>query len=652
MKTCPKCSGTFPSNFSVCPQDATPLRQASELGEGAILRGKYQILARIGEGGMGVVYKARHMRFEEICALKMVSTHLAADEEFLRRFHSEAVMMRRLEHPHALRVHDIDETEDGRPFIVMEYFEGRSLDRLVREEGPLEITRACRIVAQACGALDAAHRLGIVHRDIKPSNILVARTAQGAETAKVFDFGIAKVRDTSELHKGVSLTRTGLLVGTPAYMSPEQAQGARGDSLDGRSDLYSLGIVLFEILIGRLPFQEQTPASLLVAHLQTRPPDPRDFRADLPEPLSEVILRAMEKEPANRFGSAVEMQLALEAISGEAAPSRATLVSADASPSRPAIHAVTQPRTPVPHIATPAPVGHSPTVHVVTPRPAAPAQSPAPGAPDTEQAKTRSLLTKVAAALAAMILLSAIAIIVSMRPTVETPPTQPIKQSVPGSQQPRATEQVPNLQSQSSRITASAKGAEPAAQGEAPTPSQRPADPTPEPSPVTASPAPVAAAPAPRPAAPLPSQAEVPGTVELSGYLNAIAASADGIREIAAAPPGFVDGADFDAGDVPPGFQLVRARHRVVYGAEVMQIVLRSDSEILSVFMAPPTVPMGVGPGQFTNLSLGGIPARKIENPGYTAYVVQIEGSRILLIGKAIRAERMAAILRAFMEGN
>ena len=298
MKTCPKCSGTFPSNYTVCPQDATPLRHASELAEGAILRGKYQIITRIGEGGMGVVYKARHIRFDEICALKLVSTHLAADEEFLKRFHSEAVLMRRLEHPHALRVHDIDETEDGRPFIVMEYFAGRSLDKLVREDGPLPVERACRIVAQAASALDAAHRLGIVHRDIKPSNILVAALPDGTETAKVFDFGIAKVRDTSELHHGVSITRTGFLVGTPAYMSPEQAQGLRGDKLDGRSDLYSLGIVLFEILTGQLPFQDETPASALIAHLQTPPPNPRELRGDIPEPLAAIILRALEKDPA------------------------------------------------------------------------------------------------------------------------------------------------------------------------------------------------------------------------------------------------------------------------------------------------------------------------------------------------------------------
>lgn len=315
MKSCPTCKVLYPTDFTVCPKDGAALRPVTEFEEGAVLRGKYQILSLLGRGGMGSVYKARHLHFNELYALKVISSHLLEEPSFRQRFRSEAVVMRRLHHPNAVRVHDLDETEDGRPFIVMEYVEGKSLDQALEAGAPLEPRRALGIASQVCAALEAAHQLGLIHRDIKPANILLARTPEGGELAKVLDFGVAKVKEQStQVYGAPSVTGTGFVVGTPAYMSPEQARGVRGEELDGRTDLYSLGVVLFEMLTGQLPFKADTPMMAMMAHVQTPPRDPRVLRADLPAPVAEVVLRALEKDPARRFSSAEAMRDALNAI--------------------------------------------------------------------------------------------------------------------------------------------------------------------------------------------------------------------------------------------------------------------------------------------------------------------------------------------------
>jgi serine/threonine-protein kinase len=314
MKSCPLCQNLYPANFTVCPKDGATLRTVTELTEGAVLRGKYQILGKLGQGGMGIVYKAKHLHFDEICALKVVTSHLAEEAGFLHRFRAEALVMRKLAHPNAVRVQDFDETEDGRPFMVMEYVEGRSLDKLLATGIPFPPRRAVRITMQAASALGAAHALGIIHRDIKPANILLAEAPDGGDLVKVLDFGVAKVKEGSTLVMGGSLTRTGFVVGTPEYMSPEQARGVRGEELDGRTDLYSLGVVLYEMLTGRLPFTADTPVMMLMAHVQTEPLNPRELRADLPLPLTTLVLRALEKDPERRFPTAEAMREALETL--------------------------------------------------------------------------------------------------------------------------------------------------------------------------------------------------------------------------------------------------------------------------------------------------------------------------------------------------
>ncbi|HXE76186.1 MAG TPA: protein kinase [Candidatus Xenobia bacterium] len=350
MKSCPVCKSVYPVDFTVCPKDGVGLRHITEFQEGAVIRGKYEILSKLGAGGMGTVYKARHLHFNEICALKVVKSHLLEEAEFLQRFRSEALVMRRLNHPNAVQVRDYDETEDGRPFMVLEFVDGPSLDQALASGEPLEPLRAIRIAGEVAEALSAAHQLGIVHRDIKPSNILLATDPDGSERAKVLDFGVAKVKEGSNTLHRASLTGTGFVVGTPEYMSPEQAMGTKGDSLDGRTDLYSLGVVLYEMLTGRLPFTANTPVMMLVAHVQTQPTNPLSVKQDLPPALARLVLRALEKNPDHRFPTADAMREELESIAQQLRPPaprvQRTPTTASGARSQPAVPAVAPPSVP------------------------------------------------------------------------------------------------------------------------------------------------------------------------------------------------------------------------------------------------------------------------------------------------------------------
>jgi serine/threonine-protein kinase len=323
VRYCPSCHSVFPNEFRTCPKDQSDLLTASELQPGMVLRGKYEILGKLGAGGMAAVYRARHLAFSEVRAIKVVNNRLADDEEFLRRFRNEAVVARRLQHPNAVRVDDLDMTEDGRPFIVMEFVEGQNLREVIRQQGPLSLRRSVVIARQVAAALAAAHDLGIVHRDIKPDNILLAGSGD-TETAKVLDFGIAKMRESALGDSGAVATRTGMVVGTPQYISPEQAMGRRGSEIDGRADLYSLGVVLYEMVTGRLPFESDTAMGIILHHLQTPPPEPREVRPDLgiPDALSGVLMQALQKDPGRRFASATAMATALQGVLALPLPER------------------------------------------------------------------------------------------------------------------------------------------------------------------------------------------------------------------------------------------------------------------------------------------------------------------------------------------
>jgi serine/threonine protein kinase len=326
VKYCDTCRTTYPNEFSTCPKDQTVLRVTSEMVQGMVIRGKYEILGKIGAGGMAAVYRAKHLAFNEIRAIKVVSARLLDDETFLKRFKSEAVITRKLQHPNAVRVDDLDTTDDGRPYIVMELVQGRDLRKAIHDEGPFSVARALDVTRQAAAALGAAHALGITHRDIKPDNILLVPQPDGGEQVKVLDFGIAKVREGAmDMGAGYTATKTGMVVGTPQYISPEQAMGRHGEAIDGRSDLYSLGVVLYEMLTGKLPFESDTPVGLLLKHIQAVPTPPHQLRPELriPESLSLILMKLLEKDREDRIQSAAEL---IEALDGLPAAADGTAV--------------------------------------------------------------------------------------------------------------------------------------------------------------------------------------------------------------------------------------------------------------------------------------------------------------------------------------
>ncbi|MGD0225301.1 MAG: protein kinase [Terriglobia bacterium] len=326
MKTCPTCQVSYPNNYVVCPADGTQLEEVGTWTVGSIIRGKYRLVAKVGQGGMGSVYKATHLAFDEMRALKVIAPELLSDDLFVKRFKHEAVITRRLQHPNAVRVDDIDEAEDGRPFIVMEFIEGKSLKKLIREEGPLPAQRVLLIIKQAALALDAAHKLGMVHRDIKPDNIALVDAPDG-EMVKVLDFGIAKMKEARMGESaGLTLTGAGVVIGTPQYMSPEQAMGKRGDDLDGRADLYSLGVVMYQMLTADLPFKADTTMEMLLAHMQKQPmPIPTAHpELQVPENVAALALRLLEKNRDMRPATARVLIQEIEKLEKELAEPGAT----------------------------------------------------------------------------------------------------------------------------------------------------------------------------------------------------------------------------------------------------------------------------------------------------------------------------------------
>jgi len=316
------------------------LRQAGDWVPGTLVRGRYRILNKIGSGGMGSVYKAKHTGFDELRAIKVLNPELTFDEKIRERFKQEAYITRKLHHPNAVRVDDIDEAEDGCPFIVMEFIEGKDLKRVMAEQGPLPAARVCAIIKQVAAALEAAHNLGMVHRDMKPENIVLVQS-DGIETAKVLDFGIARVKEAGKRDeaKGMELTGGEYVVGTPMYISPEQAQGKRGDDLDGRSDIYSLGIVMYQMLTGQVPFKSDTTIDLLIAQIQRAPHPIRMVRPDLdiPEPLAMLVMRMLQKQRDLRPPSAAALieDLTRVEMGMPVMVSRATPKTAAAGPAAP-----------------------------------------------------------------------------------------------------------------------------------------------------------------------------------------------------------------------------------------------------------------------------------------------------------------------------
>src|SRR5271165_256653 len=378
MKYCPACHRTYPADYNVCPADQSSLQSAHELQPGMVIRNKYEILERIGIGGMGFVYRGRHITFNEVCAIKIVNDVIAGDANFLRRFQTEAVVTRKLRHPNAVRVDDFDYTEDGRPFIVMELVQGENVGEILESEGPMRVPRAIRVATQVAQALGLAHKLGIVHRDIKPGNIILTTNEQGQETAKVLDFGIAKLREAVEGAKP-GMTMTGMVVGTPLYMSPEQFMGKKaGQEIDGRTDLYSLGVVLYQMVTAQLPFEGDTLYSLMMQHMEgnVRPPHELVPELQIPESLSHLILKAIDKDREQRFQTAEELIAALGQMEG-APMANAPMVSGQVDIAPAAATPPSQSRGS--QVASvPAPAGPVEAASVTTPPPSAVPPQPPP----------------------------------------------------------------------------------------------------------------------------------------------------------------------------------------------------------------------------------------------------------------------------------
>jgi len=268
--------------------------------------GPYQIVSVIGQGGMGTVYKALQPSLNRHVAIKVLPSYLAQDEDFVQRFRHEATIAASLQHPNILNVYDVGE-EEHLHYIVMQLLEGCTLAQLLEREKALPLARTARIISQMASALDCAHQHDLVHRDVKPSNIFVGP----GDHATLMDFGIVKALS------GTRLTRTGVTVGTPEYMSPEQIEG---QPLDHRSDLYSLGVVLYQMLAGRVPFVADTPNSVLYAHVHKPPAPPSQLNPSIVQPVEAVVLKAIAKDPQVRYQSGAEMATALDAAVQRAEP--------------------------------------------------------------------------------------------------------------------------------------------------------------------------------------------------------------------------------------------------------------------------------------------------------------------------------------------
>ncbi len=278
----------------------------------AIEGGKYQVLQKIGAGGMGAVYKAQQTGMGRLVAIKVLHSKLISRKDLVSRFSREAKALGHLTHPNTVKIYDDGVLEDGSLYIVMEHLEGKNLNQTVRTQGPFTIDRALPIMTQVCGALDEAHRAGIVHRDLKPENIFLCNNASMKDFPKVLDFGLAKVTEKEMRPGSIILTQEGMVFGTPEFMSPEQAQGV---TLDARSDIYSLAVILYEVLTGKLPFDARLPMEHIQHHVMTAP-IPLDQRVPgltFPPGFGDVIARALSKNPDARFQTSVEFAAALVA---------------------------------------------------------------------------------------------------------------------------------------------------------------------------------------------------------------------------------------------------------------------------------------------------------------------------------------------------
>ncbi len=380
-RTCPTCEIEWADDVDTCPDDGSPLPYADRL-IGATL-GSYRVLKVLGKGGMGSVYLGEHPVIGSKVAIKVLHAQFSRDKSVVDRFFNEARAVNLIGHDNILKILDLNATEDGTRFFVMEFLEGRSLQALVDERAKgvekwLSYEESGPILLQVAEALHAAHEKNIVHRDLKPDNIFLVTRNGKKNFVKVVDFGIARLSDASGVSTGQ--TQAGMVMGTPGYMSPEQAAGAT-DRIDRRSDIYSMGVLMFQLFTGRMPFLGRSFSELLIQHVQKEPPRPRSVRPALPGSVENVILTALKKAQDERFQTMAELGEALRmalraaslptALEGGAKPAPRALPKKPPAPKTasdtladgddiPALTVPEQPKlSPAPKVITKPPVGRA-----------------------------------------------------------------------------------------------------------------------------------------------------------------------------------------------------------------------------------------------------------------------------------------------------
>ena len=330
-RRCPKCKSVYSDAARFCPKDGSMLVEVQSSGSTSvrtpptptkrpgldrastlsnqILDVRYQVLKKLGEGGMSYVYLAKEIATGQEVAIKVLSPKLASDKSSVERLRREAGLAMRLDHPNVCRIFRLGESEDGLIYLVMPFLKGELLSDREVKGGPMDVATGVPLLRQVCAGLQHAHELQIVHRDLKPENIMLVPDTNGRDKAVVMDFGLAKERRADPAIQ--KLTATGIILGTPEFMSPEQI---RGKQLDARSDIYALGIVAFEMFTGKLPFQGRNAQEMMIARLRGTPLTLRQVRPDLPANLEKALARSLATSPDDRFPTAMQFAEALTAV--------------------------------------------------------------------------------------------------------------------------------------------------------------------------------------------------------------------------------------------------------------------------------------------------------------------------------------------------
>jgi serine/threonine-protein kinase len=319
MKFCPACTNKYDDTVSFCPNDGEVLEEDPHSFVGSVLDGQYQIESLLGRGGMGAVYRARHILLGDRVAIKMLPPEMRSNAEWLRRFQREGQAARRFRHPNAVTVYDLRTSSDGMIYLVMEYVEGTTLDAELKKRGRFSPAEALATLKPVISVLNAAHAMGVVHRDLKPENIMIGKAGTGGEpVVKLLDLGIAKLREVAGAEKtgSTNLTVAGQMLGTPYYMSPEQWGELPEDGsseIDGRADIYSLGVVFYEIISGKRPFSGVTILELRKQHVTLTAQPLHEVASNVPVDFGKALMRAMAKDRGDRQTTAGELEKELEA---------------------------------------------------------------------------------------------------------------------------------------------------------------------------------------------------------------------------------------------------------------------------------------------------------------------------------------------------